>query len=96
MNATKWKRQKPSCPSTAGRSRRRSAATITVPDGVEARISTTGGILSLRSENARFSDGNRAAGCLACGTAVESSGYGSATDRVTVTISAGASSIVVR
>ena len=73
-----------------------SNVTITVPDGVEARISTTGGILSLRSENARFSDGNRAAGCLACGTAVESSGYGSATDRVTVTISAGASSIVVR
>jgi Domain of unknown function (DUF5668) len=73
-----------------------STVEITVPDGVEARIGTTGGILSLRSDNARFSDANRAVGCLACGTSVESSGYAAATSRVTVTISAGASSIVVR
>ena len=69
---------------------------ITVPDGVEARISTTGGILSLRSENTRFSDANGAVGCVACGTTIESTGYAAATNRVTVTISAGASSIVVR
>lgn len=63
---------------------------LVVPEGVEARIETTGGLLSLRSDNTRLGS------CGACGSSVETSGYGAAHDRVTVTISAGASSIVVR
>jgi hypothetical protein len=69
---------------------------IVVPSGVEARIATTGGLLSLRSENTRLSSGGVVGGCVACGTSVETSGYGAAHDRVTLTISAGATSIVVR
>jgi cell wall-active antibiotic response 4TMS protein YvqF len=69
---------------------------LVVPDGVEARIVTTGGLLSLRSDNTRVGSGGGTGGCVACGSSVETSGYGSARDRVTVTISAGASSIVVR
>jgi hypothetical protein len=69
---------------------------IVVPSGVEARIATTGGLLSLRSENTRLSSGGPVGGCVACGTSVETSGYGAAHDRVTLTISAGATSIVVR
>jgi hypothetical protein len=67
-----------------------SSVVLVVPEGVEARIETTGGLLSLRSDNARLGS------CGACGSSVETSGYGAAHDRVTVTISAGASSIVVR
>ena len=70
--------------------------TIVVPDGVEARIATTGGLLSLRSDNARLGSGSTDRGVFAGGTSVETSGYGAAHDRVTLTISAGASSIVVR
>ena len=69
---------------------------IVVPDGVDARVATTGGLLSLRSDNTRLGSGGGTGGCVACGSSVETSGYGSAHDRVTVTISAGASSIVVR
>ncbi|HEV8536389.1 MAG TPA: DUF5668 domain-containing protein [Candidatus Limnocylindria bacterium] len=68
---------------------------VTVPDAVEAKLTTTGGLLSLRSDNPRLGTGGGAGGCVACGNAVETSGYASARDRVTVTISAGASSIVV-
>jgi hypothetical protein len=70
--------------------------TIVVPDGVEARIATTGGLLSLRSDNSRLGSDGGTGGCVACGSSVETSGYAAARDRVTVTISAGASSIVVR
>ncbi|MEK6227367.1 MAG: DUF5668 domain-containing protein [Chloroflexota bacterium] len=70
--------------------------TIVVPDGVEARIVTTGGLLSLRSDNPRLGTAGSASGVFAGGTSVETSGYGAAHDRVTLTISAGASSIVVR
>jgi hypothetical protein len=73
-----------------------SSVVIVVPSGVEARIATTGGLLSLRSENTRLSSGGPVGGCVACGTSVETSGYGAAHDRVTLTISAGATSIVVR
>jgi hypothetical protein len=73
-----------------------SSITIVVPEGVDARIATTGGLLSLRSENARLGSGETTAGCIACGNAVETSGYSAAKDRVTLTISAGASSIAVR
>jgi len=69
---------------------------IVVPDGVEARIATTGGLLSLRSDNPRVGTSGEARGCVACGSSVETSGYGAAQNRVTLTISAGASSIVVR
>ena len=70
--------------------------TIVVPDGVEARIATTGGLLSLRSDNPRLGTAGSASGVFAGGTSVETSGYGAAQNRVTLTISAGASSIVVR
>jgi hypothetical protein len=70
--------------------------TIVVPDGVEARIATTGGLLSLRSDNSRLGSDGGTGGCVACGSSVETSGYAAARDRVTMTISAGASSIVVR
>jgi hypothetical protein len=73
-----------------------SSLAIVVPDGVEARIATTGGLLSLRSDNTRLGSGGGTGGCVACGSSVETSGYGAAHDRVTLTISAGASSIVVR
>jgi Domain of unknown function (DUF5668) len=69
---------------------------IVVPAGVEARIATTGGLLSLRSDNPRLGSAGSASGVFAGGTSVETSGYGAAHDRVTLTISAGASSIVVR
>jgi hypothetical protein len=69
---------------------------IVVPDGVEARVVTTGGLLSLRSDNPRLGTTGSASGVFAGGTSVETSGYGGAHDRVTLTISAGASSIVVR
>jgi hypothetical protein len=70
--------------------------TITVPDGVEARITTTGGFLTLRSDNPRLGNPGNSSGIFAGRSSVETSGYSTATNRVTVTISAGASSIVVR
>jgi cell wall-active antibiotic response 4TMS protein YvqF len=73
-----------------------SSIAIVVPDGVEARIATTGGLLSLRSDNTRLGSGGGSGGCVACGSSVETSGYGAAHDRITITIAAGASSIVVR
>jgi Domain of unknown function (DUF5668) len=73
-----------------------STIVITVPDGVEARISTSGGLLALRSDNTRLGSGGGTGGCIACGSLVETSGYRAAKDRVTLTIAAGASSIVVR
>lgn len=60
---------------------------IEVPDGVEARVTTSGAFLSLRSSNTRVTAGDNTA---------ETSGYGSAAARVTVRVTAGASSITVR
>jgi hypothetical protein len=60
---------------------------IEVPDGVEARVTMSGAILSLRSSNSRVT---------ASGSAAETSGYGSAKARVTVRVTAGASSIMIR
>jgi len=57
-----------------------SSITLQIPDGVEARITTTGGLTSTHFDDPRFK-----------GT--ETSGYASAKDRVTVKITAGASSI---
>jgi hypothetical protein len=69
---------------------------VTVPEGVDARISTSGGLLSLRSDNVRLGQEGGTGGCVACGSSVQTSGYSTAKDRVTVTMSAGASSITVR
>ena len=60
-----------------------SSITVEIPVGVEARITTTGGLISTHVENPRFSGS-------------KTSGYALATDRVTVRISAGATSIVIR
>jgi hypothetical protein len=65
-----------------------SSLTVAVPEGVEARVSTSGAILDVRSENPRLTSSG--------GGSLETHGYASASDRVTVTITAGASSIVVR
>lgn len=60
-----------------------SSIVVEIPDGVEARITTTGGLISTHIENPRFSGS-------------ETSGYSGAKDRVTIRISAGVTSIVVR
>jgi len=73
-----------------------SSIAIQVPEGVEARITTTGGVLTLRSDNPRLGQAGAQGGCVACGSSVETPGYASARDRVTVTIRAGASSVTVR
>jgi hypothetical protein len=73
-----------------------STVVITVPEGIEAQVSTSGGLLSLRSDNGRLGEGGGTGGCVACGSSVQTSGYGAARDRVSISISAGASSIVVR
>lgn len=69
--------------------------TIVVPDEVEARVATTGGLLSTSLQNARFGSGSSAAFARS-GGANETAGYAAAKDRVTITIEAGASSITIR
>lgn len=64
-----------------------SSIVIDVPEGVEVRVTTTGALLSLRSSNTRVT---------ASGSTAETSGYGSAKARVTVRVTAGASSITIR
>jgi hypothetical protein len=64
-----------------------SSIVIEVPEGVEARVTMDGALLSLRSTNARVT---------ANGSTAETAGYGSATARVTLKVTAGASSITVR
>ena len=64
-----------------------SSIIIDVPEGVEARVTMDGALLSLRSTNARVA---------ASGDTAETSGYSSATARVTVSVTAGASSITIR
>jgi len=54
---------------------------ITVPEGVEARISTSGGLLSLRSDNPRLGNTGSASGVFAGRTSVETSGYSAARTR---------------
>jgi len=60
-----------------------SSVVIEIPDGVEARVSTSGAIISSRSDNPRVAGS-------------ETAGYGSSKDRVTVRVTAGASSVVIR
>jgi hypothetical protein len=64
-----------------------SSIVIVVPEGVEARVTTSGAFLSVQSNNPRVS---------ASGSTAETSGYGTATTRVTVRVTAGASSITIR
>jgi hypothetical protein len=64
-----------------------SSIVIEVPEGVEARVTTTGALLTLRSSNSRLT---------ASGSAAETSGYGTATARVTVRVTAGVSSVTIR
>jgi hypothetical protein len=58
-----------------------------VPDGVEAKVTTRGGALSVNSTNPRLA---------ISGGSGETSGYGAAKDRVTVTFEGGAASVTVR
>ena len=60
-----------------------SSVVIEVPSDVEASVTTSGALMSVRSENPRVA-----------GT--QTAGYGSASDRVTVRVTAGASSVVIR
>jgi len=60
-----------------------SSIIVEIPSGVEARVNTRGGLTSTHDENPRFSGS-------------ETSGFAAAKDRVTVTISAGATSITIR
>ncbi|HUQ41210.1 MAG TPA: DUF5668 domain-containing protein [Candidatus Limnocylindrales bacterium] len=60
-----------------------SSISIEIPDGVEARITTSGGLTSTHVENSRV-------------LGSQTTGYASATDRVTIRISAGATSITIR
>jgi hypothetical protein len=64
-----------------------SSIVIEVPDGVEARITTTGALLSLRSTNPRVTVN---------GSSGETPGYASSSGRVTVRVTAGASSVTIR
>jgi hypothetical protein len=64
-----------------------STVIVEVPDGVEAQITTKGALLTLRSSNPRV---------VASSNSAETSGYGSATARVSVRITAGVSSIAIR
>ena len=64
-----------------------SSVTIEVPADVEARVTVSGGLVSSSSVNPRATkDGN----------VIQTSGYVGAKDRVTVTVTGGASSVVVR
>lgn len=64
-----------------------SSILIDVPEGVEARVTTSGALLTLRSSNPRLN---------ASGSSAETPGYASAPRRVTVRITAGASSVTIR
>ncbi len=67
---------------------------IEIPAGVEARVTMTGGLGSLRSTNPRTGPGG--GGCFGCAATVETNGYATAKDRVTITVSAGVGSVSVQ
>lgn len=60
---------------------------IEVPSGVEARVTSRGGALSVQSSNPRLA---------LTGGAGETSGYSAAKDRVTITFEGGAASVTIR
>ena len=68
---------------------------IVVPDGVEAQVTTNGGVLATTTQNARLGAGTNAA-LARSGKVAVTPGYDAAADRVSVTVDAGASSITIR
>lgn len=60
-----------------------SSVVIEIPDGVEARVTTSGALTSLRSENPRL-------------VGSETTGYAASKDHVTIRVTAGASSVTIR
>jgi hypothetical protein len=64
-----------------------SSVVVIVPDGVEARITMTGALGSMRSDNSRVG---------VSGSTAETGGYASASNRVTVRITVGVGSVTVR
>ena len=64
-----------------------SSVVIEIPPDVEARVTVTGGLISTSSTNPRATKS---------GSIIETPGYATAKDRVTVNITGGASSIAVR
>lgn len=64
-----------------------SSIVIVVPEGVEARVMTSGALLSVQVHNPRVN---------VSGNTAETSGYDAATARVLVRVTAGASSITIR
>lgn len=64
-----------------------SSLIVEIPEGVEARITVAGGLVSASSANPRATkDGNT----------IQTTGYAAARDRVSVTVNGGASSVTVR
>ena len=64
-----------------------SSLVIEIPSDVEARISLNGGLVSMSTTNARTTKS---------GNTVDTAGYATAKDRVTVTVTGGATSVAVR
>lgn len=64
-----------------------SSIVIEIPADVEARVTLTGGLVSSSSSNPR---------AIKTGNVIETAGYATATNRVTVSVTGGASSISVR
>ena len=64
-----------------------SSIVIEIPADVEARVTVTGGLISSSSSNAR---------AIKNGNVIETAGYATAKDRVTVSVNGGASSVSVR
>jgi hypothetical protein len=64
-----------------------SSVSVEIPSDVEARVTVTGGLIATTSTNPRATKN---------GSVIETPGYGAAKDRVTVSITGGASTITVR
>ncbi|MDP9266594.1 MAG: hypothetical protein M3O91_10830 [Chloroflexota bacterium] len=61
--------------------------TIEIPDGVEARVTTAGALMSSNVTNARVTTN---------GSRHDTSGYAAAADRVSVNVTTGAGSVTIR
>ena len=64
-----------------------SSVVIEIPADVEARVTVSGGLVSASTSNARTTK---------TGNVIETSGYATAKDRVTVNVTGGATSVAVR
>jgi hypothetical protein len=69
--------------------------TISVPDDAEASVTTSGGLITTNFDNVRFGGGTSASFARG-GSTRTTPGYAAAKDRLTITITAGASSITIR